>query len=40
VEYLARTNPDLEALPAIPALAALAAEYRDAPPFALTRAAA
>jgi glutathione S-transferase len=40
VEYLARTNPDLEAFPAIPALAALAAEYRDAPPFALTRAAA
>lgn len=40
VEYLVRTNPDLEALPAIPALAALAAEYRDAPPFALTRAAA
>ncbi|WP_194470522.1 glutathione S-transferase N-terminal domain-containing protein [Bradyrhizobium sp. CCBAU 51753] len=40
VEYLARTNPDLETLPAIPALAELVAEYRDAPPFALTRAAA
>src|SRR5256885_1811018 len=40
VGYLARANPELEALPAIPALAALAAEYRDAPPFALTRAAA
>jgi glutathione S-transferase len=40
VEYLARTNPDLEAVPAIPALAKLAAEYHDTPPFALTRPAA
>lgn len=40
VEYLARTNPDLEVLPAIPALAALAAEYRDTPPFARTKSAA
>jgi len=40
VEYLARTNPGLEILPAIPALAKLAAVHREAPPFALTRPAA
>ncbi len=37
VEYLERTNPDLEVLPVIPSLAEIAAEHRDAPPFALTR---
>ena len=40
VEYLARTNPDLEIAPIAPALAEFAAEYRDTPPFAQTRAAA
>jgi glutathione S-transferase len=40
VEYLARTNPDLEVLPIMPALAELAAEQREAPPFVLTRPAA
>lgn len=40
VEYLGRTNPGLEILPAIPALAKLVAAHREAPPFALTRPAA
>jgi len=40
LEYVARTNPDLDALPLVPALAGLAAEYREAAPFALTRPAA
>jgi len=40
VEYLARTNPGLDILPAIPALAEFAAAHRGAPPFALTRPAA
>jgi glutathione S-transferase len=37
VEYVGRTNPDLDILPAIPALSQFAAEHREAPPFALTR---
>jgi glutathione S-transferase len=40
LEYLGRTNPDLQVLPQIPALAELAAEHREAAPFALTRPAA